>query len=244
MAPLLRATLLFSALPVLVGGDWMLGYRLFHTPVALGAALAPLALRGLTLRRSDRRLRVAGVAALALAVCVSAAPTWLDPRVRVATGRTLVYAGLDIGRFMRENFPPDSLLATSTGGSIPYASGLPIVDMMGLNDVTIAARRELPAEWKGIEKGDGRYVLSRRPDFIQLGSFLGSTTPLFLSGIELYAEEEFHRHYELVEYEVGPGTTLRIYRWLEAPVPPLTPEERRRIRGVVARQLRLSRYRY
>lgn len=241
---LLRAMLLFSALPVLVGGDWMLGYRLFHTPLALAAALAPLALRGLIRPRSAGGRRAAWALALAVALCVSALPSWLDERVRFGSERTLVYAGLDVGRFMRENLPPGSLLATSTGGSIPYASGLPIVDMMGLNDVTIAARRELPAEWKGIEKGDGRYVLSRRPDFIQLGSFLGSSTPLFLSGIEIYAEEEFHRHYELVEYEVAPGITLRMYRRREVPAPPLTPEERRRIRGVVARQLRLSRFRY
>lgn len=241
---LLRATALFAALPVAVGGDWMPGYRFFHTLLALGAALCPLALRGVRLSRRVGGSTPAWAAAGVLALGVSAAPSELDPRVHVATGRTLVYTGLRIGRFLRETLPPGSLLATSTGGSIPYTSGLPIVDMMGLNDVTIASRRDLPPEWKGIEKGDGRYVLSRRPDFIQLGSFLGSATPLFLSGIELYAEEAFHRDYELVEYPVEPGTTLRLYRRRARPAPPLTPQERRRIRRVVARQLRLSRFRY
>jgi hypothetical protein len=145
---------------------------------------------------------------------------------------------------MRRSLPAGTLLATNTAGSIPWASGLAVVDMMGLNDRTIARRRDLPPGWKGIEKGDGRYVLSRRPDYIQLGSFLGAEIPLFLSDLELFAAEEFHRRYELVSFEVDPGTTLRLWRRREAERGPLDAREREQIRRTVEQQLALSAFRY
>lgn len=116
--------------------------------------------------------------------------------------------------------------------------------MMGLNDETIARRRELPEGWKGIEKGDGRYVLSRRPDYIQLGSFLGSPAPLFLSDIELFASEEFHRRYQLVSFEIDPETTLRIWRRREQERAPLDAAERERTLRIARRQLERSAFRY
>jgi hypothetical protein len=145
---------------------------------------------------------------------------------------------------MRANFPEGTLLATNTAGSIPYYSRLPIVDMMGLNDRAIARRRDLPERWRGIEKGDGRYVLSRRPDYIQLGSFRGSAVPLFLSDIELFAMEDFHRRYELVQIEVDPQTPLRVWRRRERERGPLDAEELARVRRIAERQLELSTFRY
>jgi hypothetical protein len=116
--------------------------------------------------------------------------------------------------------------------------------MMGLNDRRIAQRRDLPERWRGIEKGDGRYVLSRRPDYVQLGSFLGSEVPLFLSDIELFALEEFHRRYELVRFEIDPQTTLRLWRRRERPRAPLDARELARYRRIAERQLERSAYRY
>jgi hypothetical protein len=241
----LRAAALFGLLPVAVGGDWMLGYRLFHPLVAIGAVLAPFALAGIAARsRAWIPEPAAALAMVAVFGATNLAATFRDPHVAVASERTLVYAGLRIGEWMRANLPPDALLATNTAGSIPYASRLPIVDMMGLNDRTIARRRDLPEGWRGIEKGDGRYVLSRRPDYVQLGSFLGSPVPLFLSDIELFALEEFHRSYELVRFEIDPQTTLRLWRRREEPRAPLEARELARYRRIAERQLERSAYRY
>jgi hypothetical protein len=242
---LLRAALLFAVFPVAVGGDWMLGYRLFHPLIVLGASLAPFVLAGIPTRSLAPRRRSAALAALVVLFCLlELAADFRDPRVAVAMRPTLVLTGVRIGEWMRDNFPKGAVLATNTAGSIPYASRLPVIDMMGINDETIASRRELPEGWKGIEKGDGRYVLSRRPDYIQLGSFLGSPAPLFLSDIELFASEEFHRRYQLVSFEIDPETTLRIWRRREQESAPLDAAERKRIQRMARRQLERSAFRY
>jgi hypothetical protein len=242
---LLRAAALFAVFPVAVGGDWMLGYRLFHPLIVLSAGLVPFALAGLPRWESSPRRRRAAAAALVAFFCLlGLASSSSDPRVTVAKRPTLVYSAIRIGQWMRANLPRGALLATSTAGSIPYYSGLPVVDMMGLNDAVIARRRELPEGWKGIEKGDGAYVLSRSPDYIQLGSYLGAEVPLFLSDIELFASEEFHRRYELVSFQIDPETTLRLWRRREQARGPLAPEERERIQHIARRQLELSAFRY
>jgi hypothetical protein len=230
---------------VAVGGDWMLGYRLFHPLIVLVVGLAPLALDGIAKRAPGLRPRRAAAAALVGIFCLlGLAGTFRDPHVAVATRPTLVYAAIRIGEWMRTNLPSDAVLATNTAGSIPFHSGLRIIDMMGLNDEVIAGRRDLPRDWKGIEKGDGAYVLSRRPDYVQLGSYLGSPAPLFLSDIELFASEEFHRRYELVSFEIDPETTLRLWRRREQQRGPLDPEERERIQRIAQRQLEISAFRY
>ena len=242
---LLRASLLFALFPVAVGGDWMLGYRLFHPLIVLGASLVPFVLAGIPDRLLAPRRRSAAAAALVALFCsFGVAGSLRDPHVAVATRPTLLETAVRIGRWMGENFASDAVLATNTAGSIPYYSRLPVIDMMGLNDKTIARRRELPADWKGIEKGDGSYVLSRQPDYIQLGSYLGSPAPLFLSDIEIFASEEFHRRYQLVSFEIDPETTLRIWRRREHERGPLSPAEREQIARVVRRQLELSVFRY
>jgi arabinofuranosyltransferase len=242
---LLRATLLFVLFPVAVGGDWMLGYRLFHPLIVLCASLVPFVLAGISERLASPRLRSAALAALIAFFCLlSFAGSFRDPHVAVARRPTLVLTAVRIGEWMRDNLPKGAVLATNTAGSIPYSSRLPVIDMMGLNDETIAGRRELPEDWKGIEKGDGRYVLSRRPDYIQLGSFLGSPAPLFLSDIELFASEEFHRRYELVSFEIDPETTLRIWRRREQERAPLNAAERERTLRLARRQLERSAFRY
>ncbi len=242
---LLRATLLFALFPVAVGGDWMLGYRLFHPLMVLGASLVPLVLAGIPERLPALRRRSAAVATLVVFFCLlGLAGSFRDPHVTVATRPTLVYTAVRIGEWMRENLPSDAVLATNTAGSIPFYSRLPIIDMMGLNDVAIARRRDLPENWKGIEKGDGRYVLSRRPDYIQLGSYLGSSAPLFLSDIELFESEEFHRRYELVSFTIDPETTLRLWRKREQERGPLDAEERAQIHRIARRQLEISAFRY
>lgn len=59
--------------------------------------------------------------------------------------------------------PP--LVAATAAGTIPYFSKLPSIDMLGLNDRTIA---RLPARGRALahDHGDGPYVLSRKPDVI------------------------------------------------------------------------------
>ena len=48
------------------------------------------------------------------------------------------YYGKYVGMYMQQNWPENALVACNTAGSTPYYSGLRFIDMLGLNDYTIA----------------------------------------------------------------------------------------------------------
>lgn len=232
---------------VLAGGDWMPGYRLFHTVIALSAMLLPFAVARLfaPLTRRPRGLALAVIFAACVACSANLIAFARDPRVSAAAGRGYVHQGIAAGRWMKENLEPGALLATNTAGTIAFYSELPIVDMMGLNDRTIGKRKDLPPAWRGIEKGDGRYVLSRRPDYIQFGSSLGADQPLFLSDLEIYSSPEFWSDYEPVTFEVPATGTLRLFARRASPrTGTWTPQRRSEVRAIVARGIERSGFRY
>jgi hypothetical protein len=70
-----------------------------------------------------------------------------------------------LGRHLAQDRYSGRLLAVDAAGKIPFYSGLPVVDMLGLNDEHIA---HLPARYfeAGHNKYDPDYVLSRRPDLL------------------------------------------------------------------------------
>ena len=100
------------------------------------------------------------------------------------------------GLYLREHFPPDTVVALNPAGMIPYFSGLPTIDMLGLNDPTIAhqGRRDYALPY-GHQAGDGRYVLSRRPGVILLNSLPAPVPGSYIGDQELWASPEFHEDY-------------------------------------------------
>jgi arabinofuranosyltransferase len=70
-----------------------------------------------------------------------------------------------LGRHLAQDRYAGRLLAVDAAGKIPFYSGLPVVDMLGLNDAHIA---HLPAGYfeAGHNKYDPDYVLARRPELI------------------------------------------------------------------------------
>ena len=184
----------YGSYVVWAGGDHMPGARLL-VPVLPLAALA----LALGVGRLARREALAWAA---LAVFVSTASA-------LSAGRHLMdpaaFAGRLVGEYIASNWPLGSLVALNTAGSPPfYATELRFIDMLGLNDRTIA-RRVVGApqlEWQrvpGHGKGDGEYVLWRRPDFVILGPAEGelASRPWFLSDLELAGSAEFQRCYRL-----------------------------------------------
>jgi hypothetical protein len=183
-----------------VGGDQMPAHRLLVplVPVSAWAALAlwrdELATRG-NLVAVGLALAISGSLLLQLAW-----PGLAGPR-RNATS----FVGEAVGRHIGEHFRPGSLVALNTAGSTPFhAPGLRYLDMLGLNDAHIARREtseiRLPGQrLPGHAKGDGAYVLSRRPDYIILGPAGGVTEehPWFLSDLEIVDNPAFSGGYRL-----------------------------------------------
>jgi arabinofuranosyltransferase len=132
----------------------------------------------------------------------------LNPRWEDAAS----YNGTIVGRYIAKNWPAGSLVALNTAGSTPYYAGQnTYIDMLGLNDAHISRRRvetiDLPwQELPGHGKGDGLYVLSRKPDYIIVGPSEGTEIgkPWFLSDLEMGLSQDFYRNYEMVQIHLNP----------------------------------------
>jgi arabinofuranosyltransferase len=130
-----------------------------------------------------------------------------------------------VGMALRERFPPDTVVALNPVGAIPYITGFRTVDMLGLTDSHIARTEplDLGSGQAGHEKGDGRYVLSRRPDIILLGNVLAlREVPIPLSAFrwpvmhrserELARLPDLGRLYERDSMPIGGGLHLLFLR--------------------------------
>lgn len=169
--------LVWFAYVVYVGGDSLVRLRFFASisPLFYGAVAAAAAALIVEAHFERRPPRWFAEVAVAIAFAGLLAFT-LQPSSRdtALTGeRDAMRDRIEIGRWLRDNVPDETLIAVIAAGAIPFESGLRTIDMVGLNDEYIAHRDLdvglLPA---GHEKYDSEYVLDRRPDIIILADFL------------------------------------------------------------------------
>ncbi len=179
----------------LVGGDCMPAFRFIAPLLPLLALLAASGVIAISKWKAAAGLVVLVVAFNLYQMLFAFSITGHIKADKVAA------RGKEVGLWLKENLPSGSLIATNTAGTIPYYSGLPVVDMLGLNDVTIAHRAvaDMGTGLAGHEKGDGRYVLTRNPAVIQFHSSVGRLKPSFRSDRELFEMPEFHMKYHAVE---------------------------------------------
>ncbi len=165
------AALVASA--VYMGGDWMPYWRLL-VPATFAATLAACAASVHALGKGSR------AAGLALATVFGGLwiphGTTLGDWLRAWRGEhlapterlegELVDAHRAVGAWLRERASPTDLTAVNHAGALSFYSGLPTLDMTGLNDRHVArnARGGLH------EKFDADYVLACRPRFVVLNS--------------------------------------------------------------------------
>jgi arabinofuranosyltransferase len=182
---------------VFVGGDWSVG-RFFapilpmaYLLVATGSVEAYESLVGYA-RRATNSARLllsgsrgvgAGVLALALLALFNFSSLRGEHElfvVRFQAARA-TFARVALGKWLRQNVPADTFIAVDAAGQIPYHSGLPTLDMFGVNDVH-TAHLEVEDMGEGVpghEKFDLDYIMWRRPDLII------ATAP-FLDGLDSY----------------------------------------------------------
>ncbi len=178
---------------VWIGGDIFPAYRHF-VPALVGlAALAGTAGAGLArLRGGGPVLAVALVLGAGLQVRTQLSHrAWLR-----ADHERWVWDGQVIGQLLGVAFP-GARVAVSAAGCVPYWSGLPALDMLGLNDRWIATHPPADAGgWVGHTLGDGAYVLEQAPDLLLFCGPRGGGTACYRSEHELLdlpAFEEGHR---------------------------------------------------
>jgi hypothetical protein len=192
---LLAASLALPVVAALLlgGGDHMPGARL-----ALPAVIAISFAAALVSEPLGARAR-AVVAAIAIW-------QWLPTLLGAGSLDPAVRSGRAVGSELEAALPAAALVAINTAGSTAYyAPSLRFLDMLGICNREIAARRDTPlgeTAWQSVpghRKGSGRSVLSRNPDVIVLGPAEGvlgnEPRRFFLSDFELLANPEFHSRY-------------------------------------------------
>ncbi|MGC8201946.1 hypothetical protein ACP2AV_04495 [Aliiroseovarius sp. PTFE2010] len=200
---LARAGLMIAALQsayiIWSGGDHMSFVRIF-VPVIPAAVLGAAAFMAADPRGFGRAAALT-LALLALAQAALRPAQQADPAASY---------GAFMGLRIAEHFPEPRVVALATAGSTPFfADHHTYIDTLGLNDPVIAKRDPVPIRtpiqsYPGHGKGDGSYVLSRKPDVIIFGTAVGNPPgePVFLTDYELLDDPDFLRCYDLRRFPV------------------------------------------
>jgi arabinofuranosyltransferase len=202
---LLTVILGFIAYITAVGGDHMPAFRFFVPIMPAFGLLIYHCMRSLAQKGIGKH----GPITLSALVCLVLLQIILPPQL-VDTAKCpdgAGFLGRIVGDYITQTWPKGSLIALNTAGSTPYfAPDMRFIDMLGLNDTTIARSnaRETDGlyQWvPGHEKGNGNYVFRRDPDFIIAGPSNG--LPIycgwFQSEKELAARPDFHDRYKYEE---------------------------------------------
>jgi len=205
--------LVFLVYVTAVGGDIKSTDR-FYLPIV------PLALIALAAAAAD------------ISAAVTWAPRWTKALVGVALVGTHVLGFVPgfqfakdyryphdlhvaAGKWLAANAPPGATLATSAAGIIPYYSGLPTIDILGLTDRHVAREGRRTATLPGHGLSDAEYVLSRKPTYILiyeavLEPYVPSEEAVLSAAHwpaarELAASPRFHEEYVFSHAEIMPG---------------------------------------
>ena len=130
------------------------------------------------------------------------------------TSEVFVQQGLKL----KEISSREDTLAVGACGAIPYLSGLVTYDTFGLNDRHIA-RLPLPEQRYGgfgHDKGDGAYILGKRPTYlIPVGELTDEPRPAPYGDktfSEIFAMPELARNYEFKSIEMPNGKYFNFYK--------------------------------
>jgi arabinofuranosyltransferase len=205
---------IFAGYIVLVGGDCMPAFRFFAPIAPLICLLAAEGVVRLSRKPGATNPR-AGMTAVLTVVLIGASMFTTFSRHglrRSVMDDTVVHYGRIVGMKLKAMARPDAVIATNTGGTVPYYSGLKAIDMLGMNDLHIAHRNvPMGAGRAGHEKSDGDYVFARSPDYIQFSTSWGSDRPWFRGDSELWRNPNFLERYVFRVYPLEGNRLFGFY---------------------------------
>lgn len=190
---------------VLIGGDVNPPLRHF-VPVLVVALIGCTSLANeLSVDRSKRAVARLVVPAL---VFLQAAFSFINKENIEAMTAPLGWFGKPLALTMNAAWRDERpLLAIDNAGTFAYFTDFPLIDLLGLNDSTIASRNRSAASaaWIGHGLGDPEYVLKRAPDIVIFCSPYGGP-PCWPGGRALVAQAEFNKHYRQVRIKTAFAT--------------------------------------
>lgn len=191
-----------------IGGDVFHGWRHFVVIIVLLALTISEITRLLTKQSLGRSAQVV------LLVGVSLCLVWFhqnqleDPGNHKATEERWEYSGQVIGTMLKRGFGEvRPVVAVTAAGCIPYWSGLPCVDMLGLNDHYLARNhpKEFGLGWIGHELRDDQYVIDLGVDIIII----------HVGGDWMYKMRQFYDKYILCHFEGHEPFTHQTAIWIK-----------------------------
>ena len=196
----------YAAYAIGIGGEGFPAFRLFVVVLPLACLLMQYAVAAVS---NMGRISTAVTLGVALSTALGlGAVNRASPRVRVidaAVHADALRCFRAVGLELKRRLAPDELVAFSGAGVIAFYSELPFLDTLGLTNEHIASRSmsTMGEGGAGHEKGDGRYVFSRRPHVIILsGDPVSTFTPVLPGDRELLSIPEFPEVYDPLVMEV------------------------------------------
>lgn len=196
---------------VSIGGDIFPNWRHWVPIVGLSAVALCEVLRTWAASHESRSV----VGALAL-LGFAAASARGDPGDRAAQ-ELWEWNAAPVARTLRSAFPNQRpLLAVEAAGSLPFFTGFPALDMLGLNDRHLAQHppEDFGTGPYGHGLGDGGYVLRRAPDLICFGTPPCARQPKYRGGRQLLDDPRFHARYLPVRLRMGQPGAQRGLLWI------------------------------
>jgi len=174
---------------VWIGGDAFPGYRFWLPVLPIAATVAAWGIAAAaTTRARAVVLGVAVVAGLGFVLTVSRD----DVDLEYTTGKDFTAKMRTVGRWMKAEVPPGTVIAVNYVGALPWESELPTIDMLGLTDAAVG-RSPIVGRFRfpGHAKGNGASILDRRPGLILMGGvYLAPDPPQGAIGPELDSEDQ------------------------------------------------------
>ncbi len=200
---LLAVLISWLAYIVFIGGDIFPAYRHMMPAIIIGAFLI---IGGFIKAWEAKPAAIINVPVIfitcLLCVLYGVTQPWEIQNFKAANEtweRNAMEAGRVIGGAFEKERP---VVAVTAAGSLPYASGLPAIDLFGLNDYELPRfyrPKTAGKGWIGHEQGSAAYVIKRMPDLISL---YDSTAEMvhYAWWAELAAMPEFKNSYRLIYF--------------------------------------------
>jgi hypothetical protein len=204
---LMSVTAGYVAYTVFIGGDGLPMYRFFVPSLALIFVLVGWGTAGWLKRLSaGRGVSLAAAACLLAALVWTASPNFAGPDYDyVQQDIREVATWKDIGLWFKQHAAEGESIAVLPAGAMPYYSELKAIDMLGLNDVTIAHTPvAMGTGQAGHEKFNTEYVIRRAPTYVIVGVYgltsrltapLDMIQPYYPLEYSLLNTEQFARRY-------------------------------------------------
>lgn len=204
--------LFYGAYIVYVGGDWSVG-RFFVPMLAfvyLMIATGLVWIVGFVVQRVAPRA-VANIPRVSAAVGVLIAlGLWLassyNGEYRIFIGgfdaALATQARITAGKWLAQNVPPGTWIAVDAAGQVPYFSGLPTIDMFGINDIHIGRMpvANLGSGTPGHEKFDLGYIIARAPKYVVIyGTLFDNVTEYKRADVQWTDKPELERFLTIYE---------------------------------------------